>query len=98
MLPIALAWYALASLATFGLYVADKRRAASGSWRISERTLHLAALLGGWPGALAAIKLVRHKNRKAGFLVITVAIVLLHAAAWGAWVWWRTGGASRMLD
>ncbi len=83
-LLIALAWYALVSLATFGLYVADKRRAPSGSWRLSERTLHVAALFGGWPGALAAMKLVHHKNRKVGFVAITVAVILLHTALWGA--------------
>ncbi|WP_439509675.1 DUF1294 domain-containing protein [Marinimicrobium koreense] len=65
------------SLASYALYAKDKTAAQTNRWRISERTLHTAALLGGWPGALIAQKRLRHKTKKASFRVVfwlTVAI------------------------
>ncbi|WP_407935785.1 DUF1294 domain-containing protein [Cupriavidus necator] len=56
-----------ASIITFLAYADDKTRASRNAWRTSEATLHLLALCGGWPGALAAQHLLRHKNRKRGF-------------------------------
>lgn len=60
-------FYSAISLATFAIYVADKNAARNGEWRTSERTLQLASLLGGWPGAVLAQQFVRHKNRKSSF-------------------------------
>lgn len=40
------------SLACFVAYGWDKRSAANGCRRVPEQTLHIMALLGGWPGAL----------------------------------------------
>ncbi len=45
---------AVTSLASFAAYGFDKRRAGTGGRRVPERTLHLLALLGGWPGAILA--------------------------------------------
>src|SRR5437763_629904 len=39
------------SVIAFVLYGIDKRRAIKNQPRISERTLHILSLLGGWPGA-----------------------------------------------
>jgi uncharacterized membrane protein YsdA (DUF1294 family) len=61
-------WYAALSLVTFGLYWWDKRAAMHGHWRVSERTLHMLALLGGWPGAWLGQHWLRHKSRKRSFL------------------------------
>jgi uncharacterized membrane protein YsdA (DUF1294 family) len=69
--------YVAASLAAVGVYAADKSAAQTGSWRVQERTLHLLALVGGWPGALIAQRIFHHKSRKASFQVIfwtTVAV------------------------
>ncbi|XHS77890.1 DUF1294 domain-containing protein [Burkholderiaceae bacterium UC74_6] len=72
----ALAWYGLLSVLTFAHYALDKRAARRGLWRVSEARLHGLALLGGWPGALAARKLLRHKSSKRGFgLVLLVCVV-----------------------
>lgn len=79
--------YTVMSVVTGLAYWLDKRLAQGGGRRISERTLHLLALGCGWPGALLAQRLVRHKNRKGSFQVVFWLIVGLHVAAW-AW-WWR---------
>ncbi len=68
----------LVSLATFHLYWRDKARAQSGGWRTPETTLHLAELLGGWPGALLAQRNLRHKTAKTRYQVTFWTIVALH--------------------
>ena len=55
---------------TFLIYAWDKRAAQRGKWRTSEKTLHLLALFGGWPGALLAQHILRHKTRKQPFKAI----------------------------
>ena len=59
--------YAAASLISMALYARDKRAARRGLQRTPERTLQGLAVIGGWPGALLAQGLLRHKNRKAAF-------------------------------
>jgi uncharacterized membrane protein YsdA (DUF1294 family) len=77
-----LAAYAAMSVATFIAYGVDKSSARGGRRRIPEQTLHLLALLGGWPGALAAMGVFRHKRRKTSFVVVVWLIALLHATGW----------------
>ncbi|WP_432258093.1 DUF1294 domain-containing protein [Cupriavidus sp. TMH.W2] len=77
----------LASILAFLAYKVDKTRASRNTWRISEATLHLFALCGDWPGALAAQYLLRHKNRKQEFHVTFWSTVALNS---GAIVLWRT--------
>lgn len=60
-------FYLSMSVGTFIAYAADKSAAKSGAWRIAESKLHLGALLGGWPGALLAQQLLRHKSSKRDF-------------------------------
>jgi uncharacterized membrane protein YsdA (DUF1294 family) len=85
---IVLLAYALMSVATFAAYLVDKRAAVRGRRRIPERTLHWLELCCGWPGALAAQQCFRHKRRKGRYIAVVIAIVALHAAAWGAWFVW----------
>lgn len=73
------------SLATFLAYAFDKSAAISGRWRTSEQTLHLLALAGGWPGALLAQQLLRHKTSKSGFIAVFWMTVVLNTAALLAW-------------
>ena len=77
-LPILfLVMYLVASSLTFIAYAWDKSAAKSGRWRTQESTLHLLSLAGGWPGALVAQKVLRHKSRKQSFQFMfwfTVAI------------------------
>lgn len=78
-LPLALLWlYLLASGVAFVVYAADKHAALHKRWRVRESSLHLLALLGGWPGALAAQRLMRHKSRKARFQLVFWGTVLLN--------------------
>lgn len=81
-LAIALALYAVASVVTFAVFAWDKRAAARSARRVPERALHALELLGGWPGALAAMWLLRHKNRKPAYWLVTALIVIAHGAAW----------------
>lgn len=62
-------FYLVASVVTFLAYAFDKSAASRNAWRTSENTLHGLALLGGWPGAVAAQRLLRHKSAKKPFLV-----------------------------
>lgn len=79
-LPLLL--YVGASLVSLLLYWHDKRSAMHGQWRTPESTLHLSELLGGWPGALLAQQLFRHKTRKPGYQVLFWLIVVVHQAFW----------------
>ena len=74
----------LASCASFFAYGFDKRRAGSGGRRVRERTLHLLAFSGGWPGALYAQRHFRHKTKKTPFLITFWGVVGLHFALVGA--------------
>ena len=66
------------SLVCFIAYGLDKRQAVNGGRRVSERTLHLMAFLGGWPGALLAQLEFRHKTQKVKFRIVFWMIVVLH--------------------
>ena len=58
------------SLVAFVAYGFDKFRASREGRRVSEKTLQLIALFGGWPGALLAQQTFRHKTQKTKFLVV----------------------------
>ena len=59
--------YLAVSVVTFGLYAIDKSAAIDNRSRISERTLIVWGILGGWPGAIIAQQLLRHKSMKRSF-------------------------------
>ncbi|MBC7416134.1 MAG: DUF1294 domain-containing protein [Herminiimonas sp.] len=83
-LPAILLWLVgLASLLSLILYAVDKRAAIAGDRRIPEATLHLVELAGGWPGALLAQSLLRHKTIKREFRQWFWCAVLLNCAALG---------------
>jgi uncharacterized membrane protein YsdA (DUF1294 family) len=62
--------YLLLSLVAFVFYGVDKRNAIKARRRVSEKTLHLWAVIGGWPGALVAQKIFRHKTQKRSFIMM----------------------------
>ncbi|KAF3051536.1 hypothetical protein E8E11_008591 [Didymella keratinophila] len=74
LLPIA--YTCSVSGLTFLIYGYDKMQARNLEWRVSEWTLHLLGLLGGWPGALVGMHFFQHKTQKTKFLVPFWMIVL----------------------
>lgn len=76
VLVVALTWglarivvhlYVAASVVCGLAYWLDKRAAQRGRKRISERSLLLLGLAGGWPGAILAQQMLRHKSVKPSF-------------------------------
>ena len=79
--------YFVASIVAFLAYGFDKAAARQKRWRTSESTLHLLGLAGGWPGALLAQQLLRHKTSKPSFIVafwVTVAANIVAFVVWHA--------------
>ncbi|MDJ0338709.1 DUF1294 domain-containing protein [Cryobacterium sp. PH31-O1] len=70
--------YLIASLICFVLYATDKRRARNGSSRVPERTLLVWGFIGGWPGAIVAQQVLRHKTQKKSFREAFWATVVLN--------------------
>lgn len=79
-----IAGYAVASVFALLVYADDKSAAQQGRWRIPESTLHLIAIVGGWPGALVARHLFRHKTTKEPFRTTFWITVLINCGvlAW----------------
>lgn len=65
------------NLISFLLFGLDKRRAKQSRWRIPEKTLFILALVGGTPGALAGMRLFRHKTRHRAFALGLPVILLV---------------------
>ncbi len=74
---ILIIWLVLINLIAFVMFGDDKKRAKCGRWRIPERRLFLSALLGGSLGALAGMKLFRHKTKHWYFRLGIPLILLL---------------------
>jgi len=73
--------YLMASSWTLITYRLDKMAAKRSHRRTPEKTLHLLALIGGWPGAIIGQKLFRHKSKKLSFQVTFWATIILNCAA-----------------
>lgn len=86
--------YLAASAFTFLVYAKDKWAARAYRWRTKESTLHTLALIGGWPGALIAQQVLRHKSRKNAFQFMFWATVVLNCVAFG---WLFTAQGAEML-
>lgn len=74
--------YLVMGFCAFGLYWADKRRAAQGQRRISEVALLGADLIFGVIGGLLGQQLFRHKTRKTSYALRVLVITVLH----GLWL------------
>ena len=83
-IPIITGILAVLNIFSFSLMAADKRRAQTGKWRISEKALFLAAACFGGLGGVLGMTLCRHKTRHWYFrvffpLLLIVQIILLIA-------------------
>lgn len=70
-------YFIFINLTGFFLFGIDKSKARRRDWRISEKTLFAAAILGGCPGCLAGMYFFRHKTRHRSFVIGLPAILLL---------------------
>jgi uncharacterized membrane protein YsdA (DUF1294 family)/cold shock CspA family protein len=98
---LGIGWLALyygASLFTYFCYWRDKTAALTARRRTRESTLHLMSLIGGWPGALIAQALLRHKTRKTSFLVEYWITVIINCIALGVIVGKGPAPLKALLD
>lgn len=70
--------YSVMGVVTFGVFWWDKVKAGMGGWRVPEGTLLGLAALGGVWGALVAMYVLRHKNRKTGFTLAAWGLGVVH--------------------
>jgi uncharacterized membrane protein YsdA (DUF1294 family)/cold shock CspA family protein len=70
--------YVGVSIITFGAYVLDKSAARSQRRRVAETSLILLGMFGGWPGAILAQQLFRHKTAKLSFRAVFWVSVLIN--------------------
>ena len=75
----------LMNLIGFGLMGVDKQRARRRDWRIPEKVLFGAALLGGSVGAWAGMYLFHHKTRH-WYFVVGMPLILAAQLAAGVWL------------
>lgn len=71
-------YYIILNIGTFILYGIDKRRAVKRRWRIPEKTLLGAAMLGGGLGALSGMCLFHHKTKHWKFRILVPLFIVLH--------------------
>lgn len=81
----AVAYLALANAVGFLLMGADKGRARKDRWRIPERTLFLAALLGGGFGVWAGMYVFHHKTRH-WYFVWGIPLILAGQVLLAVWL------------
>lgn len=76
-------YLAMINLTAVLVYSLDKLAAASGNaeCRAPEISLHAIGLLGGWPGALVARHVLRHKTRKQPFVFVFWLVAASNVAA-----------------
>ena len=83
MTNVLLYYLIVINIVTFLIYGIDKRKAKQGSWRISEATLLILAVIGGSIGAVLGMKVWRHKTMHKKFkyglpLILLAQIALIY--------------------
>lgn len=91
--PMILWLYLGLSLIAYLVYAFDKVAAKDGAWRTSEATLHWLSLVGGWPGALIAQQMLRHKSKKKSFRAAFWVTVFLNVGVF-AWMFTPIGAGT----
>ena len=85
---IVIGYLLVANMVGFAIMGIDKSRAKRHAWRIPEKILFLASLLGGSIGTWAGMYAFRHKTKHWYFVVGMPAILLLQVAG-GYWLMTR---------
>lgn len=84
--------YVVASSLTYFVYAWDKSAARVDAWRTQESTLHGLSLIGGWPGALIAQQVLRHKSKKEEFRFVFWLTVVINICFF-LWLFTDSGSA-----
>lgn len=87
--------YGIVSGVTLVAYGLDKRAAQAQAERMPERSLHALGLAGGWPGALIASRLWRHKSVKKPFRAVLWFTVVANLVLLAGLLAWRAGALAR---
>ena len=87
---ILLGVFALISIASSVVTIADKLRAIRHEWRVPENTLLLIAAVGGAPAMLLTMLIIRHKTKHGKFMV-GLPIILLFQIILVLWCNFRFG-------
>jgi len=90
-IPVFMVFLAM-SIGAFVLYAFDKSAALNRRWRTKESTLLVAGLLGGWPGALVAQGMFRHKSSKVAFQAAFWFTVILNCTIVAWWSFFQESG------
>ena len=77
--------YVAMSLVCGLFYAHDKAAAQENEWRTPEGTLLMLGLVGGWPGAIVAQQMLRHKTSKVSFRIAFWLTVLVNVGAFVAY-------------
>ena len=82
MLPqFMITYLIIVNAAAFLLMLIDKSKAKRGAWRIPERTLMGAAILGGSLGAITGMYLFHHKTKHPKFTIGIPVILIIQIIA-----------------
>jgi len=85
IIPVIVFLYAVLNCISFFMFGADKRKAVKNNYRISESALITSGALGPF-GALAGMKVFRHKTRKIKFkivyLFLAIHLILIAYLLW----------------
>lgn len=68
------------NLLGFLLMGIDKHKAKHKKWRIPEKTLFTAAILGGGAGSLSGMYIFRHKTKHKSFVIGIPVIIIIQGA------------------
>ena len=88
--------YLVMSVVAFIAYALDKSAARNNRWRTKESTLHALGFAGGWPGALFAQQIFRHKYKKQAFQQVFWFTVIANCIALG-WLLSSSGFDARRI-
>lgn len=90
---LVLGLYLGVSAVAFVAYAIDKSAAQNNRWRTRESTLHMFSLAGGWPGALFAQRVFRHKSKKQSFQMMFWITVVINCSGLG-WLLSHSGSST----
>jgi uncharacterized membrane protein YsdA (DUF1294 family) len=83
------------SVIAFVMYWHDKQQAIHLAERVSESALLAIGQFGGWPGALLAQKILKHKTAKLSFQIKFMVTLVGHVVVvtiFGVWLYFITRG------